>query len=520
MAPKSPPEIAREALKSLMEQGLSPTPEIYTRFYRDISGEKSPVTADWPDLLQRLCTEWERSQSGLSHLQKMLAKNQLFTVKDAPALSIKLNNLLEQWEKLPTRQVKSGAIEIRDDNSADTHCSDWQRLWKSSIKLGLRHEDAISSGVLAQIDDLLHAPNTNPEHLAPLARSLWSHQRDLDAKAEKMRQGLQELLQLLLRNVADLVENDAFLSGQMDIVQRAVQSAQNDQELELAISGVKEVIFQQGKLKSEVREARKAIRDLVNLVLISVESMAGENGRNHQQLEILATELESAKDWQHIRQIVSAVVSTSKNITTQSVETRNALLQAKNRLQSAQEKIRTLENELESISQLVHVDPLTGLLNRRGLNAAFARESARALRLNQPLAVAIMDLDHFKQVNDQYGHDLGDRVLQEMAGILQNTLRANDVITRYGGEEFVLLMPETSAEGARHILERLQMRLGQQHFETRDKALQVSFSAGVARWQKNSSQEQIIALADQAMYQAKKAGRKRIYLADQANSST
>nr|WP_226818744.1 GGDEF domain-containing protein [Acidithiobacillus montserratensis] len=248
--------------------------------------------------------------------------------------------------------------------------------------------------------------------------------------------------------------------------------------------------------------------------------MAGENGRNHQQLEILANELESAKDWQHIRQIVSAVVSTSKNITTQSVETRNALLQAKNRLQSAHEKIRTLENELESISQLVHVDPLTGLLNRRGLNAAFARESARALRLNQPLAVAIMDLDHFKQVNDQYGHDLGDRVLQEMAGILQNTLRANDVITRYGGEEFVLLMPETSAEGARHILERLQMRLGQQHFETRDKALQVSFSAGVARWQKNSSQEQIIALADQAMYQAKKAGRKRIYLADQANSST
>ncbi|PKY11272.1 hypothetical protein B1757_05665 [Acidithiobacillus marinus] len=449
-----------------------------------------------------------------------MSKNKIFEEKDAFLLSQKLDKQLSQWEKLPTREITAERIETRDHSVSGDVCSDWKHLWKTTVKHSLRHEDTVSTGVLAQIDSLFKAPNIHPENLLPLARSLWSHQHELDTKAEKIRQGLQELLQLLLRNVADLLDNDAFLSGQLDVVQLAVQSAQNDQELELAINGVKEVIFQQGKLKSEVREAREAIRDLVNLVLISVESMAGEDGRNHQQLESLANELESAKDWQQIRQIVSAVVSTSKKITRQSAETRNALLQAKNRLHSAQEKIRKLEDELESISQLVHVDPLTGLLNRRGLKAAFARESARAQRQNQPLAVAIVDLDHFKQVNDQYGHDLGDRVLQGMARILQNTLRANDVITRYGGEEFVLLMPETSAEEAKRILERLQLLLGQQLFETRDKPLQVSFSAGVTCWQKNSSQEQMIAEADQAMYRAKKAGRKRIFMADQANSST
>ncbi|MBU2738789.1 GGDEF domain-containing protein [Acidithiobacillus concretivorus] len=370
------------------------------------------------------------------------------------------------------------------------------------------------------MDELLNQNPVQPDALFPLARDLLHHQQKLDEKEIKIRKGLQELLQLLLRNVADLLDNDAFLSGQMDVVRQAVQIADNHEELDLAISRVKEVIFQQGKLKSEVREAREAIRDLVNLVLLSVESMAGENGRNHQQLESLANELDSATDWQKIRKIVSEVLDTSKNITKQSIEARNTLIQAKNRLSAAQEKIRKLEEEMESISQLVHVDPLTGTLNRRGLSAAFARESARAQRLKQPLTVAIVDLDHFKQVNDRHGHDLGDQVLQGMAQILQDTLRANDVITRYGGEEFVILMPDTTPENALDILERVQTRLGRRLFETQDQPLKISFSGGISLWQNSSSQEQSIAAADKAMYHAKTDGRQRIYLADQTNSST
>ncbi|MBU2760506.1 GGDEF domain-containing protein [Acidithiobacillus sulfurivorans] len=520
MTNKTPSEIAREALKRLMELGLSPTPENYTQCYHEISGAHSAPEMNWHDLMRRFCTEWERSQSGLSHLQKILSKNQLLEEKNASTLAIKLDQLLQKWEKLSTRQVQIEPEDINENDSDDVNCGIWQKLFRTVIRHSIRDHDQSSTLLLEQLDGLLNENEIKPDALFPLARDLLHHQQELEAKEIKIRKGLQELLQLLLRNVADLLDNDAFLSGQMDVVRQAVQIADNHEELDLAISRVKEVIFQQGKLKSEVREAREAIRDLVNLVLISVESMAGENGRNHQQLESLASELDSATDWQQIRKIVSAVLNTSKNISKQSIEARNTLLQAKNRLNAAQEKIRKLEEEMESISQLVHVDPLTGTLNRRGLSAAFARESARAQRLNQPLTVAIVDLDHFKQVNDQHGHDLGDQVLQGMAKILQDTLRANDVITRYGGEEFVILMPDTMPENALDILERVQTRLGRQLFQTQDQPLKISFSGGISLWQNSCSQEQSIAAADKAMYHAKTDGRQRIYLADQANSSS
>lgn len=520
MAHNTPSEIARETLKRLMKLGLSPTPENYTQYYHEISGTHSTPEMNWHDLVRRFCAEWERSQSGLSHLQKILAKNQLLEEKNTSALVIKLDQLLQKWEKLPTRQATISSDEINENDGDDVNCVLWQKLFRTVIRHSIREQDQPSALLLEQMDGLLNVKEIQPDALFPLARDLLHHQQELHEKEIKIRKGLQELLQQLLRNVADLLDNDAFLSGQMDVVRQAVQIADNHEELDLAISRVKEVIFQQGKLKSEVREAREAIRDLVNLVLMSVESMAGENGRNHQQLESLANELDSATDWQQIRKIVSEVLNTSKNITKQSIEARNTLLQAKNRLSAAQEKIRKLEEEMESISQLVHVDPLTGTLNRRGLNAAFARESARAQRLKQPLTVAIVDLDHFKQVNDRHGHDLGDQVLQGMAKILQDTLRANDVITRYGGEEFVILMPDTTPENALDILERVQTRLNRQSFQTQNQPLKISFSGGISLWQNSCSQEQSIAAADKAMYHAKTDGRQRIYLADQANSST
>ncbi len=520
MAVKSAPEIARETLKRLMELGLPPTPELYARHYYEFSGEPAPTDRPWPSLMRRFFKEWERSQAGLSHLQKMLSRNQLLEEQDAQALAIKLERIIQQWEKLPTRQADSLADVSTETAPTAENCADWRRFALSGFQYASKHDNESLDTLLQQMQVLLKQEETTPDLILPLAQKFWRQLDLLDDKEKNICQGLQELLQLLLRNVADLLDNDQYLSGQMDVVQRAVSEAQSRQELEKAIASIKDVIFQQGKLKSEAREAREAIRDLVNLVLASVENLAGANDRNHQHLEHLAGELQDAKDWQQIRQIVNTVVATSKVLASQSMDAKVSLTQAKNRLQAAQTKIRKLEEKMEAVSQLVHVDPLTGVLNRRGLTSAFAREAARATRLNQPLSVAIVDLDHFKQVNDKYGHDLGDLVLQGMAKILQETLRANDVITRYGGEEFVILMPDTGPEKALIILERVQDRLGSHPFQTRDQALKVTFSGGISLWQSTWTQEQGIAAADTAMYRAKRAGRQCIYLADNhANSS-
>jgi diguanylate cyclase (GGDEF)-like protein len=145
-------------------------------------------------------------------------------------------------------------------------------------------------------------------------------------------------------------------------------------------------------------------------------------------------------------------------------------------------------------------DDLTGLLNRRAWDTELGRELSRASRDNNPLCVAILDLDRFKQYNDAHGHQAGDRFLKQMAGSWSQSLRASDILARYGGEEFALALPGTDLETAAKMLERLRTALPEGQ----------TCSAGVCRWDGNESAEALTARADTALYAAKDAGRDRV----------
>lgn len=172
-----------------------------------------------------------------------------------------------------------------------------------------------------------------------------------------------------------------------------------------------------------------------------------------------------------------------------------------------------LRDALEALERMAIRDPLTGIYNRRYFMERLHQEVARCQRHPRPLHLAMLDLDHFKRINDQYGHPAGDRVLEQVAEILGSLLRRTDLLARYGGEEFALLLVDLSDSGARQVLARLQQRLA-------GPAVQailpqpVTFSAGVAAWRPNDSAEQLIERADQALYAAKHAGRDRVASAD------
>jgi diguanylate cyclase len=146
------------------------------------------------------------------------------------------------------------------------------------------------------------------------------------------------------------------------------------------------------------------------------------------------------------------------------------------------------------------VDELTGLPNRRAWSAELPAAIERARRDRVALSVALLDLDHFKRFNDEYGHQAGDRLLKTATAAWSAKLRTVDQLARYGGEEFIVLLPGATAELAASVLERLRgvTSAGQ------------TFSAGVAAWDGNETSEELIARADQALYQAKDAGRDRI----------
>jgi diguanylate cyclase (GGDEF)-like protein len=162
-------------------------------------------------------------------------------------------------------------------------------------------------------------------------------------------------------------------------------------------------------------------------------------------------------------------------------------------------------------------DSLTGLLNHTRTKEQLELEIARAVRKNSSLVFALLDLDHFKLVNDNYGHLVGDRVLKSLSRLLQQRLRKSDVIGRYGGEEFAIILPDTDAESAFKVMDEIRTRFSQIRHQDENEYFQVTFSCGLAAFPENEDPVSLTSQADKALYQAKNAGRNRVVLISRSN---
>jgi diguanylate cyclase len=177
-------------------------------------------------------------------------------------------------------------------------------------------------------------------------------------------------------------------------------------------------------------------------------------------------------------------------------------LQLATQIASAYDEIRQQSANLMTFTE-VRTDPLTGLNNRRGLDDALAAQLALMNRYHSSFSVAMLDIDHFKHVNDREGHLNGDRVLQQLSHLLEECVRETDLLARYGGEEFVVVMPQTDLVGACILIERLRY-----HVESR---MSITVSGGVAAAGESDTAESLLGHADTAMYSAKAAGRNRVF---------
>ncbi|MGZ8988584.1 MAG: diguanylate cyclase [Telluria sp.] len=169
-----------------------------------------------------------------------------------------------------------------------------------------------------------------------------------------------------------------------------------------------------------------------------------------------------------------------------------------------------LEAALAKIEKVARTDELTDLANRRRMNELLDSEERRGEGRGHCASIALIDIDHFKQINDQLGHSQGDLVLQAFAEACKRALRANDTLARWGGEEFLLLMPETPLEGAEVIVNRILAQVNSAPLAFDDSSVRITFSAGVAERDADEKMGQTVMRADRAMYAAKAAGRNRV----------
>ena len=196
-------------------------------------------------------------------------------------------------------------------------------------------------------------------------------------------------------------------------------------------------------------------------------------------------------------------------------QTRETLQAREKELLSANECLRKNIEEIDVLQEQLRIqanlDPLTSLYNRRYLDSTLERELARCRREGQSLSLILVDIDHFKKINDTYGHQAGDAVLIQLSAILGGMVRSGDVACRYGGEEFLLLMPTMSLEAAKERAEDLRAMFGEMTLPFGDFRLQTTISIGISVYPGHgTSADELIKCADHALYQAKHGGRNRV----------
>ncbi|KAF0103752.1 MAG: diguanylate cyclase [bacterium] len=516
--PKQPVDIAREAIRLLTRRQLPPTPDNFRKAYADVSGQDAPEEASWPAVLRPLLKQWEAHQTGLAQSRKreMLERVLINFGKDGRLLQEKLAALAKTWAE--------GAVGEPEESPA-------------SAPAALEATDAArdNGGTLRALADNLRRLAADCDARWPdlagrafdLARTLdggsgldaaryeaWSALwKDLLARVNEEHElsaGLKRLMGLLFLNIGELVGDEAWLSGQFAAMEQLMAGDLQAEALLEAERGLRELAHKQGVLKGSLDEARDRLKTLITTFIDRVGDMSRDADGYQARIGGYSERIGQARDIAELGDLMGDLSADVGGLRDALLRNHGELVAARAEAEQAEERVRELERELAQVSVLVREDQLTGALNRRGMDEAFARELARADRLGEALSVGLLDIDHFKKLNDGHGHQAGDEALRHLARVVRGLLRPTDSLARYGGEEFLILLPNSDVAEAERILQRIQRELTRQFFMHDNERVLITFSAGVAQRQAGEDGAALLARADAAMYQAKSLGRNRV----------
>jgi len=255
-------------------------------------------------------------------------------------------------------------------------------------------------------------------------------------------------------------------------------------------------------------------RDIQKLQSTLAEQILGTIAQNQEfgvLLEVVLGELRQAGEGKELEDLRWTLIREIEKLTKGHHELAEKLDSTHHYLQIIESDSRQLSDELTRVRLLSLTDELTGLPNRRAFLRRIEDEVARVQRYGFPLSLALIDLDHFKQVNDKYGHAGGDEVLQMYSRSILSIFRHHDLVARYGGEEFAVLLPNTDEEGSQRALTKVRGRAQETRWQANGEMIPVpTFSAGVSLYKPGETASAFIERADKALYRAKRLGRNRV----------
>lgn len=545
-----------KALKGLAAGLPRATPE-QTRFARNLDaaiadkswdGLKASVLAltaaagaeppQWSGLIHDLVQQLERSHVGLTPAKKREVLDHVLKSSNAPDLLFsRLQSLLRSWSQGLTAEAEASMVEgeggaVGGKAGAKTEVpaaakasaaeaplnNEWRELLAQVLENSLGQllvDNPVMVEETVKLTATVRAAR-NAEDLGQLSALMKKFSYRLNFVAEdqaELRTALLHVLHLLIENISELAIDDQYLHGQIAVLLDLTRQPLNLRRLDDVERRLKEVIYKQGALKKQLHDAQDRMKAMLTSFVDRLAEFSETTNGYHDKIERCAEQISQASDISQLSDVLDVVMQETRAIQLNAQRSRDELHEMRRRVEETEKEVDRLQHELAETSEMIRIDPLTGALNRKGMDDALEREVARAVRHEAMLCLGLLDIDNFKKLNDTYGHQVGDEALKHLAAVIRETLRPQDTLARYGGEEFLILLPDTTLDAAVLTLTRLQRELTRKFFLHENQKMLITFSAGVAERGPQEAAMDAVKRADAAMYLAKRAGKNRVVAA-------
>ncbi len=320
------------------------------------------------------------------------------------------------------------------------------------------------------------------------------------------------LCRSLTEGLVDMAEDPDWVRGQTQTLRERLSTQIGTRAVRAARESFDQTRDRQRQMQAQRIEARVALKSSLAQMLVELGMLGQTTGRFGDKVGRLAVAVESADSLESLADVVRELLADSREVHGLVTSARDRLSIEHARAGDLQTRVLALEVELRRLSDEVTTDALTQVANRRGLAQAYAAEQARitAAGAAMPaLVVGLIDIDNFKRLNDSLGHAAGDEALKALAARVKSWLRPTDHVARFGGEEFVVMLPGMALDEAQQALNRLQRQLTASLFMHNGKEVFVTFSAGVTACRPGESVEAALERADEGLYEAKRSGKNR-----------
>ncbi|MDD2934144.1 MAG: GGDEF domain-containing protein [Methylotenera sp.] len=496
--------------------------------------------ANWGALLRYLLKQLDVNHSGLTLSRKKEGVNQVIIHfgNDPAQLSQKIQALITSWgdgqagietpaalpsaisssttapSTPPVITHKASALSSNNDNKKLVATA-WRDMLIRTINLVVAPQFAEIPSALTRIQALIkraEAAETIEEvdKLNDALKSTLLRAEMQNDSQHRMQEALIQILRLLVSSMGELTIEDKWLHGQLAIVQEIISKPLNIDAVYNAESSLKELIFKQSNIKPGLLAAKETLRSMVSTFVSRLADITVSTGSYQSKIQTYHDQINATDNIAELSSILESLVGDISAMNEDAKQNHEALQETQKKVEYAEKQIVELTVKLDYISEVAHEDFLTGALNRRGMDEALTREFERADRHSTALSLAMLDIDHFKKINDTLGHSTGDKALAHLAKVVKGILRSTDVLARYGGEEFVILLPGSKQDDAVEVISGLQRELTKNFFLHNNERVLITFSAGVAERVTGEDADSILPRADAALYLAKQSGRNRV----------